>query len=206
MADIHFSSWTTAYDLTEATSLVDSEILMSSLGELQQEGIVELLSRGGSWVVVAHVDCLAPGVQEALEDLVLSQVVLPMERRGKEVVCHPKVYAKGWWRTGSKRLCRPRGEIRLWWGDGEGDMDLTPLAGTPVVDGAFGGAAMTGQVRFYLDSTPSGPFLHNKGMVVWTDWSRRKGAEDDEVRAGMFCATVPSATMEFAVGWERKAA
>ena len=103
MADVHFSSWTTAYDITENTSVEDALILMSALGHAQQEDLVRRLRQGGNWVVVAGVYGLAPGVLEALDEVADSQVVLPMELQGDQVIRHPKVYAKGWWRTGSKK-------------------------------------------------------------------------------------------------------
>ncbi len=118
MADVHFSSWTAAYSLTPGTSLEDTVILLAAIGPAQQGELVQRLHRGGRWVVLAGVYGLAPGVQEALEEIVPSQVVLPMERQGDRVVRHPKVYAKGWWKMGSKQLCMEKGEMRLWWGEG----------------------------------------------------------------------------------------
>ena len=116
MADVHFSTWTTGYNLTPSTSMEDSVILMDALGPDQQEELVRRLRGGVNWVVLAGLDGLARGVREALEEIVPSQAVLPMEKQGDRVVRHPKVYAKGWWKTGSKQLCLAQGDTRLWWG------------------------------------------------------------------------------------------
>jgi hypothetical protein len=89
-------------------------------------------------VVIAGVYGLAAGVQEALDGLVQPQVILPMERQGDRVHRHPKVYAKGWWKSGTKKLCLADGEMRMWWGEGE-DIELVSINDAPIVEGAFGG-------------------------------------------------------------------
>jgi ribonuclease HI len=201
MADIHFSTWTAAYDLSGATSLEDSVILLSAITPDLQMEVVGRLQRGGSWVVIAGVYGLAPGIQETMEELVTSQVVLPMERQGERVVRHPKVYVKGWWKTGTKRLCLENGEMRVWWGEG-GEMDLVPIADSPIVEGAFGGGALSRQVRHYLDVTQSGPYLKAGGLLIWTDGARRQGEDGGCVGAGIFSAAEPTLTTSFAVGGE----
>ncbi len=56
MADVHFASWTRGTG--EGCSLQDSLILLEALLIYQQMGLVERLTEGGDWVVVARGDRL----------------------------------------------------------------------------------------------------------------------------------------------------
>ena len=120
MADIHFASWTPGYEVTGGTSLTDTLVILDSMEEGQQWDLAARLRDGENWAVVASVDCLAPGILEELEERWPSQVILPAINGPKRPERQPKVYAKGWWKTGSKRICRSKGEMCIWRGDGGG--------------------------------------------------------------------------------------
>ncbi len=169
-----FHKLDTWYSITGGTSMADTVILIDTMGEEQQKDLVARLSKGKNWTVIANVDNLALGIQEELDSRGQAQTILTADRGAKQPVQHPNVYAKGWWKMGSKRICLSKG---VWRGKGGEDLAFTLVVGTPIVDSAFEGQleGHTGQVSYYMNQTLSGQYLKSEGLpvVVW----RQKNGE-----------------------------
>jgi hypothetical protein len=80
MADVHFASWTGRAG-AGACSPQDSLILLEALPTDQQMALVDRLTEGGDWAVVARGDGLEARAKERLDKIGHRQQLLPTEKR-----------------------------------------------------------------------------------------------------------------------------
>ena len=163
---------------------------------------MERLTEGGDWAVVARGDGLEARARERLDEIGHRQQLLPTDKRDGKPTPKQTVYAKGWWKTGTKQICRSSGEISVWSGRG-GETKMRTVEGTPIIEAAFQGGHGR-QLRYYLDNQPSGPFRETLDLKIWTDWARRKRGETLLVGAGVYCQEDDRLTTAFTVGGEAK--
>ncbi len=115
--------------------------------------MVGRLHPGVDWVVLANVTLLADCIEELLDSKGARQIVLPADRSPGSTVAHPKMYGKGWWRTGNKKIYLATGEIHLWMGREGEEMVFKEVSGKPIIE--EDGEVCGGQLKLYLEHLPS---------------------------------------------------
>ena len=170
--------------------------------------VLQRLETSSGWAVIGNTARLTEEVKAQLDLLGEGQDILPPNRERDDKgqwhkQRHPQTFGKGWWRTGSKTLClTTKGGLRVWTsGRNNTGLQIIPPMKLSVIRESRRSAA----VQQYLEWTPSGPYRHIPGQLIWTDGSKQTQDGQVQVGAGGVVRGRPDLHYGFQVGGPAKA-
>ena len=191
-----------------STRYDDAIITLEAIPEHLHGQVIQQLETSNGWAVLGSTARLPKATVTRLDELGEGQDILaPTREQDNNGQWHkrrqPQIFGKGWWRTGSKQLCHAaKGTLRVWTAGRKGtELQIRPPMELPVIREGRRSAA----VQRYLEWTPSGPYRHIPGQLIWTDGSKQTQNGQELVGAGGVVRGRPDLNYGFQVGGPAKA-